>query len=91
MHHVVAEAPTSEIARARLEGAGTPAVDLMVQAGLAPSKGQARRDVEAGGLYINNVRVDSPTRSVTANDLLLGQYVLLRRGKRSYAVVRVPD
>jgi tyrosyl-tRNA synthetase len=91
MHHVVAEAPTSEIARARLEGAGTPAVDLMVQAGLAPSKGQARRDVEAGGLYINNVRVDSPTRSVTANDLLLGQYVLLRRGKRSYAVVRVHD
>jgi tyrosyl-tRNA synthetase len=89
MDHVVAEAPTSDLARARLDGAGTPIVDLIVHAGLASSKGQARRDLEAGGVYLNNVRLDSPARSVTTHDLLLGKYLLLRRGKRSYAVLRV--
>lgn len=89
MQHVVAEAPTTAVPRARLEGAGIPVVDLMVQAGLGASKAQARRDVEAGGLYLNNVRVDQPSRAVTANDLLLGKYILLRRGKRSYAVITV--
>lgn len=89
MRQVATEAPTTDLTRARLEGAGTPVVDLAVQAGLAASKAQARREVLAGGLYINNVRVDQPARAVTTEDLLLGKYILLRRGKRSYAVVTV--
>jgi tyrosyl-tRNA synthetase len=89
MQNVVAEAPSTELARARLEGPGTPLVEVIVQAGLATSKAQARRDIEGGGLYVNNVRADQPARAVTTADLLLGRYLLLRRGKRSYAVVIV--
>ena len=67
---------------------GIPIADLIVQAGLAPSKGAARKDLEAGGIYLNNVRTDH-TRQVTTGDLLFGKYLLLRKGKRSYAVLKV--
>jgi tyrosyl-tRNA synthetase len=86
---VVGEVPTHDVTRGQLEGGGTPIADLMVLTGLAPSKGQARKDLEAGGVYLNNVRVDRATRAVTTEDLLFGKHVLLRRGKRNYAVATV--
>ncbi len=86
---VVGEVPTRDLERTKLAGAGTPLVDLAVLAGLCPSKGQARKDVEAGGLYLNNVRVTEPARAATANDLLFGKYLLLRKGKKNYTVLKV--
>jgi tyrosyl-tRNA synthetase len=61
--------------------------DVLVQAGLASSKGQARRDIEGGGVYLNNERVGDAARSVTNSDLLFGRFLLLRKGKRTYAVL----
>jgi tyrosyl-tRNA synthetase len=84
---VVGEVPTSRVDRSRLEGSGLPLVEAFVQAGLATSKGQARKDIEGGGGYVNNVRVSEPTRVLTTRDLLLGRYILLRKGKRNYAVL----
>jgi tyrosyl-tRNA synthetase len=86
---VAGEIPTKDLEQARLEGAGAPIIDLIVHSGLASSKGAARKDLEAGGIYLNNVRVPDHTRCVTANDLLFGKYLLLRKGKKSYAVLRV--
>ena len=86
---VVGEIPTKDLEKAKLEAAGTPLVELLVHAGLAPSKGQARKDVEGGGIYLNNVRAAEAARAVTTADLLFGQYLLLRKGKRTYAVLRV--
>jgi tyrosyl-tRNA synthetase len=86
---VVGEVPTRDFDSAKLAGAGTPIVDLVVHAGLAPSKGQARKDVEAGGIYLNNVRVAEATRTVTPADLLFRRYLLLRKGKRTYSVLNV--
>jgi tyrosyl-tRNA synthetase len=81
--------PTSDLPRAQVEGAGASLNDLLVHAGLAASKGEARRAVESGGVYLNNTRVDAVSRNVTTADLLFGQYMLLRKGKRNYALVRV--
>jgi tyrosyl-tRNA synthetase len=83
---VVGEVPTHDVPRDRLSGDGLPIVDLLVMTDLARSKGQARKDVDGGGVSLNNVRVDGPARAVTAGDLLFGKYLLLRRGKRNYAV-----
>lgn len=83
---VVGEVPTKELERAKLDGAGAPIADLVVLAGLESSKGAARKSLEAGGVYLNNVRVDH-TRAVTAADLLFGKHLLLRKGKKSYAVL----
>ncbi|HTI98568.1 MAG TPA: tyrosine--tRNA ligase, partial [Dongiaceae bacterium] len=84
---IVGEVPTKEIEMAKLEGAGLPLVDLLIHAGLCPSKGQARKDIEGGGVNLNNVREAGVARAVTANDLLFGKYLLLRKGKKNYVVV----
>jgi len=86
---VVGEVPTKDLERAKVEGAGTSMIDLLVFAGLAPSKGQARKDIEGGGVYLNNVRIGEVTRAASAADLLFGKYLLLRKGKRTYAVLNV--
>jgi tyrosyl-tRNA synthetase len=86
---VVGEVPTKELERAKLNAAGMPLVDVLVHSGLAPSKGQARKDVEGGGIYLNNVRAAEVARTVTTNDLLFGKYLLLRKGKRTYTVLNV--
>jgi tyrosyl-tRNA synthetase len=85
---VVGEIPTKDLERNKLEGPGVSLLDLLVHAGLAPSRGQARKDVEGGGIYLNNVRVGESARVVSSSDLLFGKYLLLRKGKRTYAVLR---
>lgn len=84
---VVGEVPTKEVERAKLAAPGAPLTDLLVHSGLCPSKGQARKDIEGGGIYLNNVRVAEAARAATAADLLFGRHLLLRKGKRSYAVL----
>ena len=84
---VLGEVPTKELERSRLDGAGLPLVDALVHSGLSASKSQARKDVEGGGIYLNNIRVAEIARAVTMNDVLFGKYLLLRKGKRTYAVL----
>ena len=84
---IVGEVPTKEIEKSKLDGAGIPLVELLVHAGLSPSKGQARKDLEGGGVNINNVREQNVQRAVAAADLLFGKHVLLRKGKKNYVVV----
>ncbi len=86
-NEIVGEVPTKDIAKSELDGAGKPLVEMLVLGGLCPSKGQARKDVEGGGVYVNNVRETSPTRAVSTADLLFGKHLLLRKGKRNYVVV----
>jgi tyrosyl-tRNA synthetase len=88
---VVGEVPTKDLDKARLAGTGTPIIDLLLHAGLCSSKGQARKDLEAGGISLNSVRVADHTRPVTTGDLLFGKYLLLRKGKRTYTVLVVRD
>jgi tyrosyl-tRNA synthetase len=84
---VVGEIPTKEFPRVAPGAAGTPLTELLVHAGLSQSKGQARKDIEGGGIYLNNVRVGKIGRVVAPGDRLFGRYVLLRKGRRSYAVL----
>jgi len=84
---IIGEAPTKELARAQFEGAGQSLVELLVLSGLCPSKGQARKDVEGGGAYLNNVREAGTQRAITTADLIFDKYLLLRKGKKNYVVV----
>jgi tyrosyl-tRNA synthetase len=86
-NEIVGEVPTKEIEKSKLDGTGLPLVELLVNAGLCPSKGQARKDIEGGGVNINNVREASATRAVTSSDLLFTKHLLLRKGKKNYVVV----
>jgi tyrosyl-tRNA synthetase len=86
-NEIVGEVPTKEIEKSNLDGAGIPLVELLVHSGLCSSKGQARKDIEGGGVNINNVRENNFQRAVTTNDLLFGKHILLRKGKKNYVVV----
>jgi tyrosyl-tRNA synthetase len=88
-NEIVGEVPTKEIEESKLDGAGLPLVELLVHSGLCPSKGQARKDIEGGGVNVNNVREAVATRAVRTNDLLFGKHLLLRKGKKNYVVVTV--
>ncbi len=85
---VIAEVPNSTQPLANLGQPGAALTDVLPAAGLSPSKSQARKDVEAGGVYVNNVRATDAKRVLEAGDLLFGKYVLLRKGKRNYALLR---
>jgi tyrosyl-tRNA synthetase len=56
---------------------------------LFKSKGDARRLIQQGGVYLNGERLGPERRTLTGDDLLCGQYVLVRKGARSYALVKV--
>jgi tyrosyl-tRNA synthetase len=64
-------------------------VDLLVAAGLSESRGAARRTVAEGGAYLNNERVHDPEHRPTESDVVAGEWLVLRRGKKSFAGVRL--
>jgi tyrosyl-tRNA synthetase len=77
---VVADAPSSTWSRAEV-AAGVDPVELLVRCDLASSKAEARRFLEQGGAYVNNVRVDAET-PVDLARALHGRYLVVRRGRR---------
>jgi tyrosyl-tRNA synthetase len=86
---VFRQAPSVQIAGTEFAGAGMPLVDLAVKAGLAQSKGEARRLIEGGGVYLQNVRVTDVKRIVSLSDAIEGQAMVLRKGQKEYRLVRV--
>ncbi len=69
--------------------AGLPIADALVRAGLATSKGDARRGLAANGFSVNGESRPPRTACSTADDLLPGGVMLLRKGKRTWAALRV--
>jgi tyrosyl-tRNA synthetase len=63
-------------------------VDLLVEAGLCGGKGAARKDIQGGGIYLNNERVSDPSATVSEKDLLADFAIVLRKGKKSYHLFR---
>ncbi len=64
-------------------------VDLLVTSGLSESRGAARRTVGEGGAYLNNERVTDPELRPGPEDLVAGEWLVLRRGKKNFAGVRL--
>ena len=86
---VFADVPSSEFKREELLGEGSSLVDMLTACGLASSKGDARRSIEGGGIYVNSVRVVDVSRQVTMDDAIDGRFVLLRKGKKRYHLLAV--
>jgi tyrosyl-tRNA synthetase len=82
------EVPTVAVDRPVFEGDGADPIDLLVRSGLSASKGDARRTITQGGAYANGERLVEG-KGVGPSDLLHDRYLLLRRGKRAYALVTV--
>jgi tyrosyl-tRNA synthetase len=86
---IFVDVPSSELPRTALQGEGRPLVEVLAGAGVTPSRGEARRAIEGGGIYLNNVRVEEAGRALTTEDAVEGEFVVIRKGKRQYHLVRV--
>jgi len=84
---IFANVPSAEMARDKT--VGMPIVDLAAAAGLCKSKGEARRLVEQGGLYVNNRRVVGLEAKVTSSDMVDGRVLALRSGKKTFHLVKL--
>lgn len=86
----VLEAALAEAPKGQVRLADEPTiVDLLIASGLAESRGAARRTVNEGGAYVNNAKVTDEEWKPASSDLLHGQWLVLRRGKRNNASVQV--
>jgi tyrosyl-tRNA synthetase len=73
--------PTTAVPRSRLEAGIAPA-GLFTEVGLTPSRKEAKRMIEQGGLYVNDERVESPERLITLKDLKPDGGLVLKAGKK---------
>ena len=81
--------PAHQFDKARLEGEGLDVVSFLADAGIFPSKGEARKTVQGGGVAINKQKVDGTESKVTQAQLLNGKYLLVQKGKKNYYFVTV--
>ncbi len=85
------EAALSEAGAVDVDSAGgiPGVIDLLTLTGLAASRSEARRTVAEGGVYVNNVRVEDAEHVPSSADLIAGSWLVLRRGKKRFAGVRM--
>ncbi len=83
----LAEVPRAEVSASALPG--TSVTELMTRCGIVASKSAGRRAVDEGGAYLNNVKVTDVDATASADDLLHGRFLVLRRGKRTVGGIEV--
>ncbi len=84
----LAELPKSRIKK----GEEIPSwVDLVTSSGVVESKSAARRVIKEGGAYLNNEKISGEDFTPKSSDLLHGQFLLLRKGKRDLVAVEITD
>ena len=69
--------------------AGQPLPDVLAATGMFASKGEARRILRQGGIYINNRRVTGESRTFSHDDLVEGRLTVLRSGKRNFFLLKI--
>jgi tyrosyl-tRNA synthetase len=90
LKQVFAEAPTVTVGGQEFVDGQISLVDLLVRSGLCPSKGAARKEIQGGGIYLNNERCADAAAFVSREkDTLHGSVIVLRKGKKNYALVQV--
>src|SRR5438876_4085233 len=86
---IFADVPTTELEKSKLDNDGFTLGDALVLSGLAPSKGEAKRLVQGGGVAVNNVRADDARKAISAADFIDGQVLVLRKGAKHYHLIRM--
>ncbi len=88
---IFADVPSRDMPRDRLTGDGLSIIEALVTAGLAKTNGEARRTIQQGGAYVNNRRIDGIDALLTARDLASETIMVLRAGKKRYALLRFAE
>ncbi|MEF3274079.1 MAG: tyrosine--tRNA ligase [Chloroflexus sp.] len=86
---IFADVPSTTIPRHELTGDGVLLTEVLVRCGVATSKSEARRAIEGGGIYVNNIQSTEVTRRLTNSDSIDGQFIVLRKGRKHYHLIRL--
>ena len=86
---VFGDVPSTELAASELGADGVGVVDLVARVKLAPSKGEARRLVQSGGIYVNNRRASDPQSRLTRDQAIGGRLFVLRKGQKQNHLVKL--
>jgi len=88
---IFADVPSTELAKSKLNDDGFTLADALVISGLAPSKGEAKRLVQGGGVAVNNRRADDVRMPFSSSDFIDGRVLVLRKGARHYHLIRINE
>jgi tyrosyl-tRNA synthetase len=88
LNSIFHDVPSTSKARDTLTSKQLSLIDGLVETGLCKSRGEARRALEAGSIYLNNRRESSNDRVFDEKDLVAGNAIVLRSGKKKYAIIR---
>jgi len=87
LNEIFSDVPSGEFSAQTLESEGLGLIDALALTGLCKSKGEARRTIKEGGANVNNVRRDDIETKLTADDKASESIIVLRRGKKKFALV----
>ena len=68
---------------------GIDIVSLLANTGIFPSKGEARKTIQGGGVSINRKKIESVELKVDSSFLLHQRYILIQKGKKNYFLITV--
>jgi len=85
---IFADVPSTDLEKSKLAD-GLTLGDALVVSGLAPSKGEAKRLVQGGGVAVNNVRADDARKAISVSEFIDGQVMVLRKGAKHYHLIRI--
>ena len=83
------DVPSTELPAEAFGGEGIGMVELVTRVKLAPSKSEARRLVQSGGVYVNNRRIADPQARLTREHAIEGRLIVLRKGQKQNHLVRL--
>ena len=81
------DVPSTDLPRGQLTE-GLALIDVLEKSGLCKSKGEARRQIQGGGVYVNDERCNDVEKILSTEDLASENYLILRRGKKTYHLIR---
>ena len=87
LKQVSQEIPNARLSKDCLGGEGYSLLDALIDAELSNSRGQAKKDIQGGGVNVNNQRVQETGYKLSDSDVHFDKYILLRRGKKNYAAL----
>jgi len=85
---IFADVPRCGLQASLLENEGYPLIDALVACGLCKSKSDGRRAIDQGGIYVNNRRREGIESRLERSDLASESMIVLRSGKKKYALLR---
>jgi len=83
------DVPSSDMEASLFGGEGMGLLDLLTETGLTASRGEARRLVRSGGIFVNNRRMEDEQVRIGIDAAVEGRLLVLRKGKKNYRLVKI--